>query len=171
MRKWPSTFGVPSAQVLLALPVVQRSEREEALVRKGTEMRTFRVFVLGVLVASGLAMLAPGASASVPALSKTCKSLKSLDKVLNKVVTSSNYDSGTINNLSKSFRKAAKTAPQSLRSAMNAIAAVASDAAGAGSPTAAAAALKKDGQKLSAAAVTWGTYLSTNCAGSSSSTS
>ena len=74
-----------------------------------------RVFVVGALIAGGIVMLAPGASASVPASSKTCKSLESLDKVLNKVVTSSNYDSGTINNLSKSFRKAAKTAPKACR--------------------------------------------------------
>ena len=131
----------------------------------------FRLLVVGVLVAGGLALLGPGASASVPASSKNCKSLKSLDKTLNKVVTSSNYDSGTINDLSKSFRTAAKTAPKSLRSAMNAIADVASDAAAAGSDTAATAVLKKDGKKLSAAAVTWAKYISTNCAGSSPSTS
>jgi hypothetical protein len=134
-------------------------------------MRRFRVLVVGALVAGGLAMLGAGASASVPAVSKTCKSLKSLDKTLNKVVTSNNYDSGTISDLSKSFRKAAKTAPKSLRSAMNAIADVAADAAAAGSDTAATAALKKDAQKLSAAALTWTTYLSKNCAGSSPSTS
>jgi conjugal transfer/entry exclusion protein len=134
-------------------------------------MRMFRVLVIGVLVAGGLAMVTPGASASVPALSKTCKALQSLDKSLNKVVTSSNYDSGTISNLAKSFRTAAKTAPKRLRSAMNEIAAVASDAASGGSTAAAAAALKKDAAKLSAAVVTWGTYLSTNCAGASSSTS
>lgn len=134
-------------------------------------MRVFRVFAIGVLIAGGLVMLAPGASGSVPALSKTCKSLKALDKKLNKVVQSSNYDSGTINDLSKSFQKGAKTAPKSVRSAMNAIAAVASDAASAGSTAAAAAALKKDGQKLATAAVTWESYLSTNCAGSSPTTS
>jgi hypothetical protein len=134
-------------------------------------MSVFRVLVVSALIVGGLVMLAPGASGSVPAVSKTCKSLKALDKKLNKVVTSSDYDSGTINNLSKSFRTAAKTAPKSLRSAMNAIADVASDAAGAGSTAAAAAALRKDGQKLSAAAATWATYLSTNCAGSSPSPS
>ena len=75
-------------------------------------MRMFRVLVVGVLVAGGLAMLRPGASASVPALSKTCKSLKSLDKNLNKVVTSSKYDSGAANNLSKSFRQAANDRSQ-----------------------------------------------------------
>jgi hypothetical protein len=129
-----------------------------------------RVLMVGVLVTAGLAILGPGATASVPALSKTCTSLRSLDKTLNKVVTSTNYDSRTINNLSKSFRKAAKTAPKSLRSAMNAIADVAADAAAAGSDTAATAALKKDAKKLSAAALTWTTYLSTNCAGSRPST-
>ena len=101
-------------------------------------MRMFRVLVVGVLVASGLAMLTPGASASVPALSKTCKALQSLDNSLNKVLDSRNYDSGSISNLAKSFRTGAKTAPKRLRSAMNEIAAVASDAASGGSTAAAA---------------------------------
>jgi hypothetical protein len=133
-------------------------------------MRVFRVLAVGVLTAGGLVMLAPAASGSVPSVSKTCKSLQSLDKQLTQVIQSSgaNYDSGTINNLSKSFRKAAKTAPKSLRSAMNSFASVASDAAAAGNAGAAAAAIKKDGAKFSAAALTWGTYLSKNCGSSSS---
>src|SRR5262245_23394957 len=115
-------------------------------------MGVFRGLVIGALIAGGLVMLAPGANAAVAAAPKTCKSLKSLNKKLNKVVESCDYNSGTINNLSKSFRNAVKTAPKRLRSAMSTIAAVASDAADAGSPAAAAAALKKDGQKLAAAA-------------------
>ena len=142
--------------------------------RKGREMRVFRVLVVGALMAGGLVLLAPGASGSAPAVSKACKSLKSLDKKLNKVIAggeSGNYDSGAINDVSKSFKNAAKTGPKSLRSAMRTIASVASAAAAAGNPTAAAAALKKGGQTLAAAAVTWGRYLATNCAGSSSSSS
>jgi hypothetical protein len=51
---------------------------------------------------------------------------------------------------------------------MNTIADVAANVAGAGSPAAAAAALKKAGQKFTSALVTWGTYLAKNCSGSSS---
>jgi len=135
---------------------------------RGRHMRMFRVLVGGVLIAGGLVMWAPGANGAVLAAPKTCKSLKSLDKKLNNVVRSGHYDSGTINNLSKSFRNAAKTGPKRLRSAMKVIAAVASDAAGAGSTAGAAAALKKDAPKLSGAVMTWATYLEGNCARSTS---
>ena len=132
-------------------------------------MRTSLVLI-GVLVAGGLAVLAPGASASGPAVSKVCKSLDTLDTSLDKVIASGNsgkVDSGAINSLSKSFRKAAKTGPKSLKSAMNTIADVAADVADAGSPVAAAAALKKAGQKFATALVTWSTYLAKNCSGAS----
>jgi hypothetical protein len=134
-------------------------------------MRRFRVFVVGVLVAGGLAVLAPGAGASLPTVSKTCRSLNTLSKNLDKAVANGNLgqvDSGAINSLSKSFRKAAKTAPKSLKSAMNTIADVAADVADAGSPATAAAALKKAGQKFAGALVTWSTYLAKNCSVSSS---
>src|SRR5436190_4336292 len=137
-------------------------------------VRTFRVLVVGVLVAGGPAVLAPGASASVPAVSKTCQSLSTLNKSLDKAVAngySGEVDSGAVNNLSKSFRKAAKTAPKALKSAMNTIAEVAADVADTGSPAAAAAALKKAGTKFTSALVTWGTYLTKNCSGSSNSAS
>ena len=134
-------------------------------------MRSFRVLAVGVVVAGGLSVLAPGASASVLAVSKTCQSLNTLNKKLDDAIASGdagNVDSGAINNLSKSFRKAAKTAPKTLKSAMNTIADVAEDVAGAGSPAAAAAALKKAGQRFTSALVIWGTYLAKNCSGSSS---
>jgi hypothetical protein len=136
-------------------------------------MRTFRVFVFGMLLVSGLAALAPGASASVPAVSKTCRSLNPLNQNLEQAIASGNsgkFDSGAIDNLSKSFRKAAKTAPKILKSAMNTIADVAANVARAGSTAAAAAALTKGGQKFSLALVTWSTYLAKNCSGSSPST-
>jgi hypothetical protein len=114
---------------------------------------------------SGVAV-APGASAAVPAASKTCRSLNTLNKNLDKALasgTSGHVDAGAINNLSKSFRQAAKTAPKSLKSAMNTIADVAANVGRTGSSAAAAAALKKAGQKLSVAAVTWEAYLAKNC--------
>ena len=108
------------------------------------------------------------------AVSKTCTSLNTLNTNLQKALNSGDtgkVDTGQVNNLSKSFRKAAKTGPKSLRSAMNTIANVAANVAGSGgSALAAAAALKKGGAKLTGAVVTWGTYLAKNCSGASPST-
>jgi hypothetical protein len=134
-------------------------------------MRVFRMFVVGMLIAGGMVMVAEAPGGSVPAASKSCKSLQALDKQLSKVVRSNNYQSSTISSLAKSFRDAAKSAPKSIKSAMNTIATVASDAAAAGSVSGAAAALRKDGTKLATAVANWGTYLSTNCAPSTASTS
>jgi len=134
-------------------------------------MRVFRMFVVGMLIAGGMVMVAEAPGGSVPAASKSCKSLQALDKQLSKVVRSNNYKSSTISSLTKSFRDAAKSAPKSIKSAMNTIATVASDAAAAGSVSGAAAALRKDGTKLATAVEKWGTYLSTNCAPSTASTS
>ena len=134
-------------------------------------MRMFRMFVVGMLIAGGMVLVAEAPGGSVPAASKSCKSLQALDKQLSKVVRSNDYESSTISSLAKSFRDAAKSAPKSIKSAMNTITTVASDAAAAGSVSGAAAALRKDGTKLATAVVKWGTYLSTNCAPSTASTS
>src|SRR5215203_67893 len=114
-------------------------------------MRSFRVLVVAPLVAGGFALVAPGASASAPAVSRTCQSLITLNKNLDRAVASGDagkVDSGAIDNLSKSFRTAAKSAPTTLKSSMNAIADVAADVADAGSPAAAATALRKAGSKF-----------------------
>lgn len=136
----------------------------------GPEMRMLLVLVVGALVASGLAVLAPGASASVPVVSKTCRSLNALNTKLDAALNLGKVDSGAIGNLSKSFRSAAKTGSKSLKSAMNTIADVAADVSHTGSTAAAAAALKKAGQKITVALVTWQTYLTKNCSGASPST-
>jgi hypothetical protein len=110
----------------------------------------------------------------VASVSKACQSLNTLNKSLDKALANGDVgdvDSGAINNLSKSFRKAAKTAPKALKSAMNTIADVAADVADTGGPVVAAAALRKAGAKLTSALATWGTYLTKNCSGSSSSSS
>ena len=136
-------------------------------------MRRLRVLAVGALVAGALAVLAPGAGASVPGVSKTCQSLNTLNQKLGQAIASGDagkFDSGAISDLSSSFRKAAKTGPKSLRSAMNTIAAVASNVAGAGSTGAAATALTNGGAKLTSALATWGTYLARHCPGSTVST-
>jgi hypothetical protein len=129
-------------------------------------MRTLRVLGVVVLMAGGLAVLASGATASVPAVSKTCKSLSSLNQKLESAFANANkgkVDSGAIGNLSSSFRSAAKTAPKALKSAMSTISSVAANVAHAGSTSKAAVALKNGGAKLASALATWGTYIDTNC--------
>jgi hypothetical protein len=126
-------------------------------------MHISRTLVVGLLIAAGLTMLPAGASASVPAAS-SCASLKTLNKKLEKVLSSKTYDSGAISDLAHSFKNGAKSAPKSLKSPMNTIASVASDAADAGSTNSAVSVLKKDTAKLVGATATWTKYLSTKCA-------
>jgi hypothetical protein len=136
-------------------------------------MRTLRVFVVGALVAGGLAVLAPGAVASVPAASKTCKQLNALNQKLQQAFASANtgtVDTAAISNMSSSFRSAEKSAPKSLKSAMTTISTVAANVAHTSSTAEAAAALKNGGAKLASALATWGTYLAANCSGTSVST-
>ena len=83
----------------------------------------FRMFVVGMLIAGGMVMVAEAPGGSVPVVSKSCKSLQALDKQLSKVVRSNNYKSSTISSLAKSFRDAGKSAPKSIKSAINTIAA------------------------------------------------
>ena len=136
-------------------------------------MRTLRVLVVGALIAGGLVVLAPGATASVSAASKTCKSLTALNQKLEQAFASGDtgkVDTGTVSDVSSSFRSAAKSAPKSLKSAMNTISVVAANVAHTSSTAEAAAALKSGGAKLASALATWGTYLDTKCSGSSVST-
>ena len=136
-------------------------------------MRTLRVLVVGALTAGGLVVLAPGATASVSAASKTCKSLTALNQKLEQAFASGDagkVDTGTVSDVSSSFRSAEKSAPKSLKSAMNTISVVAAKVAHTSSTAEAAAALKSGGAKLASALATWGTYLDTKCSGSSVST-
>ena len=72
-------------------------------------MRTLRVLVTGVLIAGGLAALAPAATASVPGASTSCKSLTALDTKLQNVLKSDKVDTGAIGSLSSSFRNGSKS--------------------------------------------------------------
>jgi hypothetical protein len=129
-------------------------------------MRALRALVVAVLIAGGVAVLATQASASAPAVSKTCQSLNSLDAKLQKALSSSKsgtVDSGAVSDVSTSFRKAAKSGPGSLKSTMNAIADIARDVSHTSSTAEAAVALKKDTAKLESALAKWGGYIVKNC--------
>ena len=136
-------------------------------------MRALRMLVIGVLVAGGLAAQVEGANASVPGVSKTCRSLNTLNQSLQNSLASGDtghVDTGEVNSLSKSFRKAAKNSPKSLKTAENTIADVAANVSHTSSAGAAAAALKAGGTKLAIALATWGTYIANNCSGATAPT-
>jgi hypothetical protein len=130
-------------------------------------MRTIRVLVLAALAAGSLTVLAPAASASAPAVSKTCKSLNTLNKKLAKINPSDSKDLefGALGDIGSAFHKAAKSAPPKLKSALNTIGDVYESMGDAGSVSGALAAYGKNGQKYTKAFQTFGTYLATNCSG------
>ena len=106
-------------------------------------------------------------------MSKTCRSLNTLNTNLTKAFENGDngkVDSGAVGDLSKSFHKADKTGPKSLRSAMKTIGDVAAKVSHTTSPVAAAAALKQGGKKLSAALVTFGTYVTKKCSAATPAT-
>ena len=147
--------------------------RSKLTVRRIRKMRPLRLLAAGVLVAGGFAAGAPAANASVPRVSKTCRSLNTLNQNLENAFASGDaghVDSSAVNNVSKSFRKAAKAGPKSLKSAENTIADVAANVSHTNSPAAAAVALKAAGAKLTSALATWGTYIANNCSGATPST-
>src|SRR4051812_4492056 len=111
-------------------------------------MNALRILVIGTLVTGGLAVLAPGVNASVPGVPKACQSLNTLNQNLENALESDSVDTGAISNLSKSFRKAEKTSPKSLKSAENTIADVAATVSHTSSAAAAAAALNTARGKL-----------------------
>jgi hypothetical protein len=128
-------------------------------------MRTIRVVVAGVLMAGGLAVLAPGAMASTPSASKACQTLNSLNQKLEKALNTKTgkVDTGAVSAVSSSFKKPPKGTPSSVKSAMNTIAGVASSVGHTGSTAAALGVIKNAGAKLTAAVVTWGAYVAKTC--------
>jgi hypothetical protein len=130
-------------------------------------MRTFRLLMIAALAAGGLTVLAPEAGASVPGVSKTCKSLNKLQKELDKVDPSDteNFDFDELGDIGSAFHKAAKGAPSKLKSAMNSIGDVYDDMADADNLSDAVSTYGKNARKFTKALTTWGTYLATNCTG------
>ena len=119
-------------------------------------MRTVRVFLIGALVAGGLAVLASGATASTPAASKTCQSLTSLNQKLQKALASAKtgkVDTGVVGDVSSSFKKVPKGSPGSVKSAMGTIASVAGNVAHSSSTAHALAVIRNSGAKFTSAVV------------------
>ncbi len=153
--------------------VLAGAARSEPAADRPRTVPAFRLLVIGVLVAGGLAARVDGANASVPSVSKTCQSLNTLNQNLENALHSGgtgDVDTGAVSNLSKSFRKAAKSSPKSLKTSENTIADVAANVSHTSSPAAAAAALKAGGTKLATALAKWETYIAKNCSGTTAPT-
>ena len=134
-------------------------------------MRTFRVLVLAALTVGGLALMAPGATATAPATSKTCTALNTLNKELQNINPSSskklNYKA--LGQTADAFHKAAKSAPRALKAAMNTIGDVFDDISSANSTNGALAAYGKNAGKYIKALKTYGKYVTEKCGTSSTS--
>ncbi len=125
-------------------------------------MRTFRVLVVAALAVGGLAVLAPGASASAPAASKLAKFCKAASNISGS--TSKSSDSAAAKQLAKTTRKAASLAPTSkVKSALNTMAAYYDSIGKAGNDPAKAAAALKNAAKYTKAAATFTGYYIANC--------
>jgi hypothetical protein len=121
-----------------------------------------------MLATVGLAVLAAGAHASAPAASnsKFCKAAAKISSdVASGASSAADEQAAAAKSLSKSIRKAAKSAPGSVKSALATMADYFDRIASAGgSPTKIAAAIAKDAQKYSKAALTYTKYYTKNCA-------
>jgi hypothetical protein len=127
-------------------------------------VRAFRFVVVAALVAGGLMLLASGAQATVSAASKGCKTLVTLNKELQKFQPSNDeFDAQSLRGIAGAFRKAARSAPKQLKSAMNTFATVYADVANADNRGDALARFAENAKKYGQATKTWTTYYTKNC--------
>ena|SRR5438067_1467565 len=127
-------------------------------------MRIVRVFVVAVVAALGLALLAPAVGASAPS-KKNAKFCNAVQTITSGVQNSAgNSDTAAAKQLAKTTRKAAKSAPSSVKSAMNAMADYFQALADAGTNRGKlATALARNIQKYTKAAATFTKYYTSNC--------
>ena len=125
-------------------------------------MRTFRVLILAALATSGLALMAPGAGASAPAAStsKFCKAVADVSSDLGDDPTKG----GNTAKVASELRKAAKSAPSNVKSALLTMSDYFEAASGVKTnPQKISKFLAKNGAKYGKAVSTFTTYYATNC--------
>lgn len=125
-------------------------------------MRTFRVLVLAALATGSLALIAPGAGATAPAASNDsfCKAVAGISSDLGTDPTKG----GNTAKVASSLRKAAKSAPANVKSALLTMADYFDAITGVKSnPTKVSKFLAKNGAKYGKAVSTFTTYYATNC--------
>ncbi|HXY95171.1 MAG TPA: hypothetical protein VEP49_22115 [Acidimicrobiia bacterium] len=128
-------------------------------------MRVLRVLVVAVVLTGGVAVTAPGASASAPATSKACKSLKTL---LNDAshINSKKFDGDQVKSVGQEFKSAAKSAPKAIRSALTKIGNFLIDVGNSSGVSEAQAKIAQEGKSYSQAVATVTGYLIQHCNGS-----
>ena len=127
-------------------------------------MRTFRVLVLAALATGSLALMAPGAGATAPAASNTkfCKAVAGISSDIGNDPTKG----GNTAKVASALRKAAKSAPSNVKSALLTMADYFDAITGVKSnPEKVSAFLAKNGAKYGKAVSTFTTYYATNCTG------
>jgi hypothetical protein len=127
-------------------------------------MRTFRVLILAALATGSLALMAPGASATVPAASAAsfCKAVSGISKNLSEDPSKG----GNTGKIASQLRKAAKSAPSKVKSAVETMADYFDAVSDAGkNPTKIASALQKAAAKYGKAIATFSSYYAQNCTG------
>jgi hypothetical protein len=125
-------------------------------------MRTFRVLVLAALAAGSLAVMAAGAGATAPAASTAsfCKAVAGISNDLGDDPTKG----GNTARVASELRKAAKSAPSNVKSALGTMAGYFDAISGVKSnPTKVSKFLAKNGAKYGKAVSTFTTYYATNC--------
>ncbi len=125
-------------------------------------MRTFRVLVLAALATGSLALMAPGAGATAPAAStsKFCKAVAGISDDLGDDPTKG----GNTARVATELRKAAKSAPSNVKSALQTMADYFDAASGVKTnPEKISKFLAKNGAKYGKAVSAFTTYYATNC--------
>ena len=125
-------------------------------------MRTFRVLILAALTAGSLALMAPGAGAAAPAASTAsfCKAISGISNNLGDDPTKG----GNTPKIASQLRKAAKSAPSKVKSALLTMADYFDEVADAnGNVSDIGKALGKNAAKYGKALATFTSYYTKNC--------
>jgi hypothetical protein len=129
-------------------------------------MRALRLLLVAAMACGTLLVLGPAASAAVPTASKACNTYTQLQEDIADagIENSNDFDADAVQQVGKAFRKAAKSAPKNVKSAMNTLATLYEAIGGNENSAEAFAAFAKNGEKISKALTTFSTYYATKCA-------
>jgi len=128
-------------------------------------MRALRLLLVSALACGALVTLASASGAAVPTASKACNSYKQLQKDLNNAdpTDAKAFDASAFKQVGTAFKKAAKSSPKKVKSALNTLGDYYNAIGGKGNYVAALQEIGKNGQKFSKAIGTFSTYIATAC--------
>jgi hypothetical protein len=128
-------------------------------------MRALRLLLVGLIACGALVAFAPSSGAAVPAASKACNSYKKLQKDLDNAdpTDAKGFDASAFKQVGAAFKKAAKSSPKKVKSALNTLGDYYNAIGGKGNYVEALQEIGKNGQKFSKAIGTFSTYIATAC--------